>query len=66
MLVVGTTSNYECLELFDIDKAFGLKVRVPLLDRHECHKILEHDIKIEDIPIKLLTEFKESVRGIPK
>ena len=36
LLVVGTTSSYSALELFNFDKVFGLKMKIPLLERKEC------------------------------
>lgn len=40
LLVVGTSSNYAALDLLDIDKVFGVKLKVPLLSRSEAAKVL--------------------------
>lgn len=32
LLVLGTTSNLPALDLLDIDKAFGLQLKLPLLN----------------------------------
>ena len=66
LLVIGTTSNYNLLRLFDVDKSFSLQLKIPTLDQKECASILGHDIKISDVPIKSLTEFQLSIQGTPK
>ena len=46
LLIIGTTSNYDALQLFNMEKFFNLKLSVPSLDRIECARFLGHDINI--------------------
>ena len=33
LMIIGTTSNYDAIDLLDIDKAFKAKISIPLLNR---------------------------------
>jgi len=66
LLILGTTSNYSALSLLDLDRAFNLKLKVPLLTREECSKLLGADIGIENVSIKKVLTFKEMIRDKPQ
>lgn len=65
LLVVGTTSDYDAMQLLDIDKAFTLKLKVPLLNERECAKVLGQNLGIESQPIRKIIQFKETIEGTP-
>lgn len=46
LLLLGTSSNYSALTLLDLDRAFNLKLKVPLLTRAESTKLLGADLSI--------------------
>ncbi len=57
-MIIGTTSNYTAMDLLDIDKVFGIKLKIPLLNRVECARVLGCDINAENVAIKKLINFK--------
>jgi vesicle-fusing ATPase len=67
LMVVATSSNYAALELLDIDKVFGVKLKVPLLTREEAKQVMGgKDLGIDKVAIKQLMNFKEICRGKPE
>ena len=49
------------MELLDIDKAFNLKVKVPLLNEREMAKVLGANIGIQNPqPIRKIMQFRDS------
>lgn len=65
-MIVGTTSNITALNLLDIDKVFGVKLKTPILNRAECARVLGCDLNIENVGIKKLINFKEICADKPK
>ena len=57
-MVVGTTSNFTAMDLLDIDKVFGVKLKIPLLNRAESAKVMGCDLNIDKVAIKKLVNFK--------
>lgn len=66
LLIVGTTSNFAAMDLLDIDKNFGVKLKIPLLNRAECARVLGCDLNIENVGIKKLVNFKQICKEKPK
>jgi hypothetical protein len=66
LLLLGTSSNYGGLTLLDLDRAFNLKLKVPLLTRAESAKLLGADLSIENVSIKRVLTFKEMIRDKPQ
>lgn len=67
LLVLATSSNYSALELLDIDKVFGVKLKVPLLNREEVKQIMDgNDLGVDQVAIKKLMNFKEICKDKPK
>jgi vesicle-fusing ATPase len=66
LMIVGSTSNLTALDLLDIDKVFGVKVKIPLLNRTECACVLGCDLNIENVAVKRLVNFKEICADKPK
>jgi len=46
LMIIGTTSNLTAMDLLDIDKVFNVKLKIPLLNRAECARILGCDLNI--------------------
>lgn len=46
------------MDLLDIDKVFGVKLKIPQLNRAECARILGCDINLQNVGIKKLVNFK--------
>lgn len=46
LMIVGTTSNLTAMDLLDIDKVFGVKLKIPLLNRAESARVLGCDLNI--------------------
>ena len=65
-MIVGTTSNLTAIDLLDIDKVFGVKLKIPLLNRAECARVLGCDLNIENVGVKKLMNFKEICSDKPK
>jgi vesicle-fusing ATPase len=65
LLLLGTTSNHSALSLLDLDRAFNLKLKVPLLTRSEAAKLLGVDLNIENASVKRITTFREMVKEKP-
>lgn len=66
LMIIGTTSNFTALDLLDMDKVFGVKLKIPVLNRVEAAKVLGCDLKIEGVGIKKLVNFKEICSDKPK
>ena len=45
-MIVGTTSNLTAMDKLEIDKVFGVKLKIPLLNRAECARVLGCDLNI--------------------
>jgi vesicle-fusing ATPase len=58
LMIVGTTSNLTAMDLLDIDKVFNVKLKIPVLNRAECARILGCDLNIENVGVKKLVNFK--------
>ena len=54
------------MDLLDIDKNFGVKLKIPLLNRAESARILGCDLGNENVGVKKLTNFKEICKDKPK
>lgn len=52
--------------MLDINKVFGLKLEIPLLNERECKEVLGYDLGIQSQPIRKLVQFKETVQGQPQ
>jgi len=66
MMVLGTTSNYAGLDLLDVDEVFNIKLKVPLLTRADCTRLIGADLGIENVSIKRMTTFKEMIGDKPQ
>ena len=66
LMIVGTTSNFKAMDLLDIDKVFGVKLKIPVLNRAECARVLGCDLNVENVGVKKLVNFKEICVEQPK
>ena len=58
LMIVGTTSNLNAMDKLEIDKVFGVKLNIPLLNRAECARVMGCDLNIEKVGVKKLVNFK--------
>lgn len=58
IMIIGTTSNLTAIDLLDIDKVFNVKLKIPVLNRAECARVLGCDLNIENVGVKKLINFK--------
>ena len=58
LMIIGTTSNLTAMDKLEMDKVFGVKLKIPLLSRAESARILGCDLNIENVGVKKLVNFK--------
>lgn len=66
LLIIGTTSSMDNMELLGLEKHFSMKIEVGNLDQNECAAVLQEDIGISRVPIKKLWHFKSIVSDKPR